>query len=258
MKIFFTILFVFILSTSLTFAKDMRFIQVTDIKYSNSNAQAFETFIEEINKQKDVEFVVFNGDNISKPNVDELKSFLDKIKKLNKPFYFVLGDKDVNKHKKLSKEEYLKIIKKQFRKYKPESNNYIFEKDDFIFIVVDGSKDVIPSTNGYYKEDTLNWLENQLNLYSDKNIIIFQHFPLIPPSEKETYYTFKPEKYLEILSKHKNIKAIISGHFGINKEITVNGINHISTEAFPTYRVIDIIDYETQNPVIWAELKEIK
>lgn len=258
MKKFLSLFWVFILSVSVVFAKDMRFVQVTDIKFSGENVQMLEDFIEQINRQKDIEFVIFNGDNIAKPDKIELEKFLGKIKKLNKPFYIVLGEKDVNKHKHLSKEDYLKTIKKQYRKYKPENSNYVFEQDKFIFIVVDGSKEVIPSTNGYYKEDTLSWLENQLNLYPDKNIIIFQHFPLIPPAEKETYYTFKPEKYLEILTKHNNVKAVISGHFGVNKEITVNGINHISTAGFPYYRVVDILDYETKNPVIWAELKEIK
>ena len=147
---------------------------------------------------------------------------------------------------------------KHIRKYKPESPNYIFEYNDFVFITVDGSKDVIPGTNGFYKESVLSWLEEQLNIYSDKNVIIFQHFPLIPPSNREAYYTFKPEKYLELLSRHKNVKAVISGHFGANSEKTVNGIVHISTAGLPYYRIIDIMDYETQNPVIWAELKEMK
>ena len=258
MKKFLILFLVFILSVSVVFAKDMRFVQVTDIKFSGENVQMLEDFIEQINRQKDIEFVIFNGDNIAKPDKVELDKFLEKIKKLNKPFYIVLGEKDVNKYKHLGKEDYLKTIKKQFKKYKPENSNYVFEVDKFVFIVVDGSKEVIPSTNGYYKEDTLSWLENQLDLYLDRNVIIFQHFPLIPPSEKETYYTFKPEKYLEILSKHSNVKAIISGHFGVNKEVTFNGISHISTAGLPFYRVVDILNYESQNPIVWAELREVK
>ena len=258
MKKFLSLFLVFILSVSVVFAKDMRFVQVTDIKFSGENVQMLEDFIEQINRQKDIEFVIFNGDNIAKPDKVELDKFLEKIKKLNKPFYIVLGEKDVNKYKHLGKEDYLKTRKKQFNKSKREESDYVFEVDKFVFIVVDGSKEVIPSTNGYYKEDTLSWLENQLDLYLDRNVIIFQHFPLIPPSEKETYYTFKPEKYLEILSKHSNVKAIISGHFGVNKEVTFNGISHISTAGLPFYRVVDILNYESQNPIVWAELREVK
>ena len=68
--------------------------------------------------------------------------------------------------------------------------------------------------------------------------------------------TFKPEKYLEILNGHKNIKAVISGHYGVNKEQTVNGIVHISTAPAPNYRIIDVMNCDTDNSEIWAEVKE--
>ena len=37
----------------------------------------------------------------------------------------------------------------------------IFEKNNIVFIVVDGSKEVIPTPQGYYREETLDWLEEQ-------------------------------------------------------------------------------------------------
>lgn len=240
-------------------AKDMRFVQISDVRFNSADDNGqLEKIIKEINKLKDTEFVVFTGDNINRPDTKDLEGFLKEVKKLNVPFYIVIGDKDVSKHKGMSKKDYINIVKKQVRKYKPETPNYVFEYNDFVFMVVDGSKDVIPGTNGFYKEDVLVRLEEQLNLYADKNVIIFQHFPLIPPSNREAYYTFKPEKYLELLSRHNNVKAVISGHFGVNSEQKVNGIVHISTAPLPNYRVIDIMDYETQNPTIWAELKNVK
>ena len=187
-----------------------------------------------------------------------MDGFLSEAKKLDMPFYIVIGDKDVNKHKGMSKKDFLKTVKKQVRKFKPEEPDYVFEYNDFVFIVVDGSKDVIPGTNGFYKENVLAWLDEQLTQYSKNNVIIFQHFPLIPPSDREAYYTFKPENYLALLLRHNNVKAVISGHFGVNNEKTVNGIVHISTAGVPYYRIIDILDYDTNNPTIWAELKEIK
>ena len=259
MRKFLTLFLALLVSTGITFAKDMRFIQVSDVKFSaNDENNSTEKLINEINKQNGIEFVIFTGDNIANPKVSDLEKFIANIKKLNVPFYIAIGDKDVNKHKNLSKADYLKILKKQAKKYKPETTNYVFKKNGVVFIVLDGAKDVIPSTNGYYKDETLTWLNSQLNLYSKNNVIIFQHFPIIPPSDKETYYTYKPEKYLAILENHKNVKAIISGHFGINNEIKLNGISHISTAGLPYYRVIDVLDYDTKNPTIWAELKEIK
>ena len=92
--------------------------------------------------------------------------------------------------------------------------------------------------------------------YKDKNVIILQHYPIIPPATKETHYTYKADEYLKLLSEHKNVKAVVSGHFDVNKEQEVNGILHISTKNAPIYRVIDILDYETKNPTFWSTIKE--
>ena len=62
---------------------------------------------------------------------------------------------------------------------------------------------------------------------------------------------------MKLLAAHKNVKAVISGHFGVNKEEKVKGIMHISTAPLPEYRIIDIMDYDTPNPTIWAELKHL-
>lgn len=247
---------IFVCSAS---AQDLRFVQVSDVRFSEaSENNMLDEVIKNINKQSNVKFVVFTGDNINKPVKIDLDLFLSKAKKLKCPFYIVLGDHDVNKHKDLSKAEYIKTIKKHVRKYKPELPNYVFEANGVVFVVADGSKDVIPGTSGFFKDDVITWLDEQLEIYKNKNVIIFQHFPIIPPSNKEMYYTSKPESYLKVLNKHKNVKAIISGHFDVNKEQTVQGVSHISTSGLPYYRIIDILDCETPNPTIWTILKEVR
>ena len=109
---------------------------------------------------------------------------------------------------------------------------------------------------GYYKSKTLDWLEVELNKYFDKKIVILQHFPLIPPSKKESHYTFKAEEYLELLNTHNNVLAVISGHFGVDKEIEQNGILHISTTSAPNYKIIDILNYDSENPEFWSITKQ--
>ena len=180
------------------------------------------------------------------------------VKKLRKPLYIVIGDKDVNKHKDLSKKEYAKIMKDNLSITKDGYINYEFEKNGVVFLVVDGAKDVIPGTNGYFKDDTVKWIESKLDLYPDKNVVILQHFPLIPPKENESYMTLKTENYMELLKTHKNVKAVISGHFGVNKEEIVDGITHITTAPAPNYRIIDIIDCTSPNLTIWAEVREVE
>lgn len=257
MKKLLTLFFMFAFSLLSASADNIRFAQISDVRFNSlQDENLLKKVITDINKQKGIEFVIFTGDNINKPSKEDLEGFLAEAKRLNCPFYIVLGDKDVNKLKEMSKAEYLKIVKKHVRKYKHLEPNYVFEKNGVIFIVADGSKEVIPSTNGFYKENVVDFVENNLDLYKENNVIIFQHFPLIPPSNREAYYTFRPENYLKILDSHQNVKAIISGHFGVNSELNLNGVAHITTSGLPYYRVIDIIDCETKTPTIWAELRK--
>ena len=259
MKKILCLLFVYLICLSSSFAKDLRFAQITDVRYSKANnSTILKDTIKEINKQKDIDFVVFTGDNIQRPDKKDLEGFIKEAKHLKKPFYVIIGDKEVNKYKNLSKKEYMTYLKKNVRTYKKEDMNYIAEKGGVAFFFVDGSKDVIPSTNGYFKDDVMEWLDSNLALYSKKNVVIFQHFPLIPPTNNESYMTLKSDRYLDILKKHPNVKAVISGHFGVNKEETVDGIVHITTAPLPTYRVIDIINATSKEPSFWAEVREIQ
>ena len=257
MKKFLSLLVVFLFSALNAFSADMRFIQVEGMLFNSESINTFNQLIKKINSEKDVEFVVFTGNNIVKPDKNILKLFLEEAKKINKPYYIVLGQKDINKQKNLSKQDYMKLVQKENRTHrKITSPNYIFSKKNLVFIVADGSKEFIPTPIGYYREDVILWLDDQLDKYHDKNVVILQHYPIVPPIKKETHYTYKAEEYLQLLSEHNNVKAVIAGHFNVNKEETLNGILHVSTKNAPTYRIIDILDYETKNPTFWSTIKE--
>ena len=242
-----------------TLSADMRFVQVDGALYNPDNKKSvknFEKLVTDINKQRDVKFVVFTGNNIEKPKEEYLEGFLKAAKKLDAPYYVVLGNKDVNKQKHFGKTEYVKMLKKKVRTHRRiNSPNYLFEKDGLVFIVVDGSKEVLPSTMGYYRSDVLDWLNEQLRKNQDKKVIILQHFPLIPPTDKPTYNTFRADEYLNLLAQYDNVQAVFAGHFGVNKEQKFAGILHFATANAPNYRIIDILDYETDNPTFWTVLK---
>jgi len=257
-KLLLLISFLF-LTTLSAISADMRIIQVDELLYSaskESSTKNFENLINRINKEKNVDFIVFSGDNLAKTGKDNLKSFIKKAKSLKYPYYIVLGSKDISKQKDFGKKEYAEYLKKKVKTHKKfNSPNYVFEKNRLVFIVVDGSKEVIPTPMGYYRDDVLNWLDDQLYKYKDKKVIILQHYPIIPPAKKENLYTYKADEYLELLSRYSNVKAIISGHFGVNNEQTFNGVLHISTAKAPTYRIIDIIDFETEAPTFWSTIR---
>lgn len=255
MKKLFCLCFAFLLSAFAVLASEVKFIQIDNLKYFPNSKEAvtqFEKIIDKINKQNP-DFVVFTGNNIAFSNEKCLKAFLKKAKKLNAPIYIALGHKDLNKKKGLSKAEYMKIVGRSTFKNIP-SSNYVFKKNGVVFVVADGAKEFIPTPFGYYREEVINWLDKTLTKYAKKHVVIIQHFPVYPPKEAEAYNTYKAGEYLKMLSNHKNVISIVSG-FDMNAENDVNGIKHITTTNYPKYRIIEILDCETDNPTIWSTIK---
>ena len=250
------------LSTAATNAKDIKFVQVTDVHYTVENEYSKDALagaVENINKLKDISFVIFTGDNIGSPKQENLVGFVREANKLDVPYYLVIGNHDVYKAGGMSKVNYIDIVKDNNILYRPSKPNYVFKKDGFVFIVVDGAKEVIPGSIGYYKDSTLAWLDKQLKKNKKHPVIIFQHYPLVEPKEHKSHRTYQPEKYFEVLAKHKNVIAIISGHYHVNAEKMQDGIYHISTPALINppnyYKVIDIVTTPGFSPMIYTELK---
>ncbi|MDR1327866.1 MAG: metallophosphoesterase [Heliobacteriaceae bacterium] len=263
MKKFLSILIILLIAAGTAFANEIKFIQVTDAHYSSPNAhskEVLERTVQDINKQSGIAFVIFTGDNIDSANPEYLKEFVHIVNKLKYPYYTVIGNHDVFKNGGLSKERYIEIIRKNHLFYTPRKPNYVFEKDGFVFIVADGAKEVIPGPGGYFKEDTLKWLVEQLKKYDDRPVGIFQHFPLIEPRVVKSHRTYEAEKYLDLLKQHNNVIAVVSGHYHTNGETTQDGIYHISSPSLLSdpnyYKIITIVTTKGFSPMIYTELKE--
>ena len=133
--------------------------------------------------------------------------------------------------------------------------NYVFKKGDIIFITMNGVKEIIPGPNGYYKESELLWLDKILTRYSNKKVVILQHFPLLDTHVK-THSLYKKDRYLEILRKHNNVIAIISGHYHQNREVFCNNTYHIVTPNFSNNRYYKLI--EIDNGFVYTHLIDNK
>ena len=264
MKKFLLILTILFVSAMAAFANEIKFIQVTDSHYSGNNAyskQVLERTVQDINKQSGISFIAFTGDNIDSANPDYLKEFVHIINKLKYPYYIVIGNHDVFKNGGLSKERYIEIIRKNHFIYQPRKPNYVFEKNGFVFLVADGAKEVIPGAGGYFKDDTLKWVDKQLKKYKDKPVVILQHFPLVEPKVIKSHRTYEAQKYLDLLKQHNNVIAVISGHYHTNGETMQDGIYHISTPSLLNdpncYKIITIVTTKGFAPMIYTELKEV-
>lgn len=263
-NIILTLLSLLLLQCSV-YANVVKFAQVTDSHFISKDeyrTDVLKETVKNINKQKGIEFVVFTGDNLDSPHAEYLPNFIKIINKLNVPYYLVIGNHDVFKNNGLSKAHYLEIVRDNNCFYKYKKPNYVFKKDGFVFIVLDGTKEVIPGSAGYYKDDTLNWLDKQLKKYKSSPVIIFQHFPIFANKIPSTHEVYQKEKYIDILDKHDNVVSIIAGHLHSNSEIMRNGVYHITSPTLlsepPVYKIITVTTTKGFSPMIYTELKEVK
>ena len=155
------ILVAVVLMQNIVLAQTFKFAQVTDLRLKD-DSEIFEKIVKDINHTKDLEFVIFSGDNIGRATPTLLKNFLTGARKLNKPYYVSLGTKDVSKVNKMTKKTYIETVRKYNLK-QPKETNFVFKKKNLVFIVVDGSKEIVPSNNGYYTPETIEWVDKQLS-----------------------------------------------------------------------------------------------
>lgn len=267
LSIFLGLLFVFCMTSVRACAENIKFVQVADVHLSAQSEftmKVLEGAVKDINNMQGVSFVVFTGDNINNPREENLREFVKIAAKLKVPYYIALGNHDVYKSNGLSKVRYYEVFKENNILFPQRKSNYKFRKHGFVFLIVDGAKEVIPGSVGYYREDTLNWLEKELSKNKKKDVVIFQHFPVEYPegveSSLKTHKTYKVEKYQELLDKHTNVLAVISGHFHVNSENMKNGVYHIASPSLLTmpysYKVIDIVTTKDFSPIIYTQLKE--
>lgn len=273
MKKFLLALFVLFMCTCMSvFAestKNIKFVQVSDAHLSTASEysqKVLKSAIADINTLQDVSFVVFTGDNINSPSEANLKAFLKIVKKLKVPYYIAIGDHDVYKANGLSKVRYYDMIHEHNWFMFSHQPNYKFKKKGFVFLVVDGAKEIIPGSVGYYREGTLEWVENELTKNEKKDVIILQHFPIEYPDNTDasvkSHKTYKVEEYKALIDKHHNLLAVLSGHFHTNSENMTNGVYHISSPsliALPqSYKVIDIVTTKEFSPIIYTQLREFE
>ena len=255
-KKFFITLGLFLLCLSAQ-ARETRFVQVAEALYSSSDKKLVEMCVQDINTLKNVDFVVFSGDNIARADKGDLKEFFDIVRGLNYPVYFVLGDRDVSKSKGLNKETYREEALFNFGIRQSLSPNYVFKKNGIIFIVVDGAKEFVTAQNGYYKQDTLDWLDKKLLKYKKSKVVIIQHFPVIDGKVHERN-TYKADLYKDVISKHDNILAIVCGHFNENREENVDNVMHFITPSYKSTKYYKIFDIPEEKDFVFTQLRRVE
>lgn len=198
------------------------------------------TVKDDVNLSKN-DAVIFLGNNIQGANSYDLVMFAKIINKIKKPVYAGIGNKDTQKAKHLDKKEYYRLLNK-FSKNKVSKLPSAKKINDFIFIFMDGTNEMVSMPRGYYKDRELIILEQYLEKYKNKDVVIVQHFPVLEMKDNMKS-TFNLESYKALLARHNNVVAVISGHENEDFETEdENGIKHINIPSLNAgeYEVINI------------------
>ncbi|MBQ6515914.1 metallophosphoesterase [bacterium] len=257
-KLFYLLLIIFI-SVQVSYAKDLRIVQVTDANIKNEDVSLIKQTVSDINTLKDVDMVIFTGDNMSEISYENFYAYLKALKKLKTPYYIISGEKDLFYYGGFGKKEFCKMVS-HFTKYMHSGKpRFIVRKKGYIVLFEDGSKQYIPGSNGYFSDEYITKLNKRLKKYKNKKVIIVQHYPLLDHPDRPSKNTYNREYYLNMLKLHNNVITIISGHFDLNNEQYVDGIYHIITPSLTSnmYKIIDIKSDKNET-TIFTQLRNVK
>ena len=207
-------------------AKSVEFALVSDTHLKPSNS---ETEFTESEKN-----IIFTVQSINaNTNMKSLESFMNIVQHLNKPYYLVFGNHDSYQAGGIPKEDFSKFVHEYNKRQPKEDTSYYFKANsDCYGLVVDGSSYVVPGRHGRYLPEVLTEIERLFKYKKNNLIFVFQHFPLLPPNDNESHYTYETDRYLELLKKYPNVVLVASGHFHYkNLIVDENGLYHISVPA---------------------------
>lgn len=268
---FFTlfILIIFVVQPAFS-ASTLKFAQLSDTHLStvrgdttykllSKSKPLLEDAIRQINEE-DVSFTVLTGDGIDKPTKQSLDVFIDEMNKLNEPWYFAVGNHDTDPAGEVTKAVLLQTLKKQNKNYDFNSTYYSFKpKMGFKCIVLDGALNDKRDSAGYIPPEELQWLDKTLKSSKNDVVLIFIHFPVLPPFTSKSHEIINAEEYKNILEKYDMPIGIFSGHYHMTKISKRGNILHVSTPSlagFPNaFRIVSVTK-DRKKVVFDIELKE--
>lgn len=240
-------IFFFIFNAS-TSANELTFAQISDAHYSSDkvntsyrlNAESkklLEDAISQVNLTPNIKFVVFTGDMVNKSRKDDLLQFIDIANTLNKPWYAVFGNHDINIGGYLSKAKYSEILaEKNTTLTKIQKSYYSFvPQKGYKVIILDSIIDTKITANGEIDKEQLKWLDNELEKSKKDIVLIFTHVPIVEPFSSPGHKLLNDKEVLEILSKYKNPIAVFQGHYHTTKIIPKSNLLFVSTPSLVSY-----------------------
>ncbi len=245
--IFFIVSVLFFITDQPSFSRNIKFAQLSDIHYSDTKdltdykmlsktKPLLEDAISQINNINNLDFVMITGDGIDKPNKESINSLILLLNKLNYPWYYAIGNHDITIGGFLTKANLIKILKEKNQNFKFDSTYYTFKpKKGFRIIVMDGARNECISSNGLIPEEELCWLDEILKDSKKDTVLIFIHYPLLPPFESKYHKILNDKEFKKVLEKYNMPIAIFSGHYHTTKIKKRGNILHVSSPSLFWY-----------------------
>ncbi len=227
--------------------KDLRIVHISDTHIETSpknvrqrlyaNAEELlQDAVKQINQMKNIDIVLFSGDVVNKPTPQNYFLFTKIANGLNYFWLNAVGNHDTSALREFDKEKYLFFMNSHNRLYNFKNNYFSYKpKKGYAIISLDGGIDDRISANGYFSREQLEWLDVKLKKLKKNKVIILQHFPVVEPFRSVSHVTLNTKEYNAVINKHKNVIAILSGHYHCAKITEKDGILHVSTPALVEY-----------------------
>ena len=272
--------FIFIISfylmSALSYSQNLRIGLIADCQYcdcdyserwDNNYRQALprlKAAVDTLNAKR-VQYTFHLGDFIDR-EYTSYKAVDSAYESLNMPHYHLLGNHDFS-----VKDSLKSSVLSSLRLKKPY---YVVSKQNWTFIVLDGTDistyksadrndvsiaDSIRQTyltkgrtqalpwNGAIGDTQLNWLDTELTKADNSlnNVIILCHFPVLPKGDANLW---NDKEVVEILEKHRSVKAYINGHHHPGNYMVQNGIHYLTLQGMvKTRNQTSFADIELQS-----------
>lgn len=167
--------------------------------------------IEDINGMDSIEFVILSGDLTEFGVTSEFALLRQMLDSLNKPYYMVDGNHDVN-----WSENGTTTFEKFFRGNAPR---FCFDAHGIRFIGC-GSGPMLRMGAPHIPREEINWLKETLaSTHKDQPVIFVNHFPQF----EEIANSYEVTNIL----KRYNVQYILCGHFHVNSTKEYNGLTSV-------------------------------
>lgn len=224
-------------------------------RFYRYSLQKLEKAVAHFNTNNELEFIVNLGDLIDR-NIESFGPVNDVLEKSEKQVFHVIGNHDL--------EVGSENLKKVPEKLRMQELYYAFEKQNWLFIFLNGNDISFLSSNpktiehaekitaklkqngnpnyhpwnGGIGTNQLNWLSSQLKKAENegKKVTIFCHYPLLP---LESHALWNSNEVLAILEKYNCTKLWMNGHNHSGNYAFHNGIHFVNMKG--------MVETETQN-----------